>query len=93
MRIEHDINGARFVATVDGEEAVLEYRRIDEGTLDYVRTYVPSALRGRGVATRLVEHALDHAAEAGMKVVPSCWFVARVVDETPRYAGLVATER
>lgn len=90
MEIRHEAERGRFVAAVDGHEATLTYRRIDDGTLDYTSTYVPNELRGRGVGARLVMHALDWAREQGQKVVPTCWFVGRVLDERPEYADLAA---
>lgn len=79
MHIEHDVSGNRFVASIDGHEAVLEYRRLDASTLDYTRTFVPPQLRGRGIATELVRHALAYAAREELTVVPSCSFVAHVI--------------
>jgi predicted GNAT family acetyltransferase len=49
--------------------------------LDFYRTFVPDALRGRGVAAVLTRHALDYAAQEGYTVIPSCsyveWYIER----------------
>jgi predicted GNAT family acetyltransferase len=70
----------RFTLAVHGEVAYVAYRMLDDHTIDYVTTFVPPALRLRGIGYRLVEHALAYAAEHGFTVVPSCWFVRRVMD-------------
>lgn len=70
----------RFTLEVDGEVAYLAYRMLDDHTIDYATTFVPPALRLRGVGVRLVEHALAYAAERRLTVVSSCWFVQRVMD-------------
>jgi predicted GNAT family acetyltransferase len=69
----------RFTLDVDGEVAYLTYRMVDARTIDYVTTFVPPALRLRGIGHQLVEHGLAYAAERGFSVVPSCWFVKRVM--------------
>lgn len=88
--IRHDAGKSRFVAEIEGAEAVLEYRVPEPGVRDYHHTYVPPALRGRGLATELVEFALADARAAGVRVIPSCPFVARITSGDSRYADVVA---
>ena len=91
--VTHDSSGRRFVAVLDaasGAEAVLDYRVVDEGTLEYHHTFVPHAFRGRGVAAALAKAALDHARERGMRVIPSCWYVRRYVDRYPEYRSIAS---
>ena len=90
LDIRHDEENQRFVAVVDGHEAVVQYGRPDAQTLDLFRTYTPEALRGRGLAGRVVEAALEHAQAQGLKVVPTCPYVARFVEKHPEYRDLVA---
>ena len=59
------------------------------GVLDYYHTFVPPEARGRGIASRLVSFALDDARAHGLRVRPSCPFVARFVAAQPRYADLL----
>jgi hypothetical protein len=77
--IHHDL-GRRFWLERDGEVAYLAYRFVDEATVDYASTWTPHALRGRGLATLLAEHALAWARAEGLSVIPSCWFVRKVMD-------------
>lgn len=90
MDIRHDTERERFAAEVDGWEGRLDYKRLDERTLDFRHTFVPPELRGRGVGARLVLHALDYAREHGFSVVPTCPFVDRVIADHPEYRDLVA---
>ena len=92
MRVEvrHEAARRRFVAALgDGREATLEYRVEGNGVLDYYHTFVPPEARGRGIASRLVSFALDDARAHGLRVRPSCPFVARFVAAQPRYADLL----
>jgi len=80
--IRHD-EGRRFWLEQDGEVAYLAYRFVDDRTVDYASTWTPPVLRGRGIATRLARHALDWAEERALTVIPSCWFVRKVMDREP----------
>jgi predicted GNAT family acetyltransferase len=46
--------------------------------------------RGGGIASHLTTHALDYARERGLKIVPSCPFVAAYIARHPEYRDLLA---
>jgi predicted GNAT family acetyltransferase len=69
---------------------VLEYVERGDQELDYRHTFTPPALRGRGIAKDLVLYALDYARSNGIKVVPTCPYVAKVILENPGYEALAA---
>jgi predicted GNAT family acetyltransferase len=85
----HDETDHLFVAEVDGHQATVSYRQVDETTLDFQSTYVPHVLRGRSIGTRVVRYALDYAREKGLRVIPSCWFVGSVVERHPEYRDVL----
>lgn len=89
--VRHDEAHHTFVLTADGGQAVLRYEPVDETTVDFQSTYVPVALRGRGLGGRVVVHALEWAQARGLRVIPSCWFVADVVALHPEYRPLLET--
>ena len=90
MDIRHEPEKRRFVAEVEGSEAVLEYVERGDQALDYRHTFTPPALRGRGIAKDLVLFALDYARNSRIKVVPTCPYVAKVMRENPAYEALAA---
>lgn len=90
MNVEHDPGRHRFLVRIDGHEAYLLYQPLGEKLLDYESTYVPDHLRGRGVATIIVRHALDYARAQGYRVRPTCWFVKEVIERFPEYRPLAA---
>ena len=81
LNIHHDRTSHQFETTVDGHRAYLAYVDLGKQTLDIYRTFVPDALRGRGIAAVLTQHALDYAAREGYTVIPSCsyveWYIER----------------
>jgi uncharacterized protein len=88
--IRHDTDGKRFVLALDGAEAELNYRDVDGTTLDYYRTFVPSTMRGGGIASKLTARALEYAQEQGLKIVPTCPFIVTYIERHPEYRPLVA---
>lgn len=89
--IRHDADRHTFVLSAGIGQAVLHYEPVDATTVDFQSTYVPSVLRGKGLGSRLVIHALEWAKAGGYRVVPSCWFVGTVVREHPEYRSLLVS--
>lgn len=89
MEIKHDKDNQRFFALVEGREAYLQYLKIDLTTLDYYKTYVPYELRGKGIAGKIVESALNYARENNLKIVPTCSYVETFIERHPVYNDLV----
>ncbi len=58
--------------------------------LEVYSTFVPPGDRGKGVAARLVEAALGHARSEGLRIIPSCWYVARWIEQHPEHADLLS---
>lgn len=90
MDIRHDMDDNRFVARTEHGEAVLQYKRAGEKTLDFQSTQVPEPDRGKGIGEELVLHGLEWAEESGFEVIPSCSFVRRVLKEHPERQGVMA---
>jgi predicted GNAT family acetyltransferase len=75
MQVDHNLAAARFEVTVEGRHCVADYRLVGS-VMAMTHTYVPPALEGRGIAAALVAAALAHARSAGLRVRPSCSYVA-----------------
>lgn len=87
--IRHDPSAHRYEMAVEGKVAVLEYTQEDD-RLIFTHTYVPPALRGRGLAEKLVRRALDDARAQKAKVVAACSYVSRFVERHREYQSLLA---
>ncbi|MBA1262129.1 GNAT family N-acetyltransferase [Stutzerimonas sp. NM35] len=87
LTIHHDRAGHQFETTVDGHRAYLAYMDLGKQTLDIYRTFVPDALRGRGVAAVLARHALEYAEREGYTVIPSCSYVERYIEKQGKSQG------
>ncbi len=79
----------RFELEADGAMAVAYYR-IEDGIMDFTSTQTPPALRNRGVASRLIEGALEAARAEGYKVKASCSFVEAYLNRHKEFGDLRA---
>ncbi|MBM9579624.1 N-acetyltransferase [Leptospira sp. 201903070] len=85
----HSEEELKFYTIFDGIESHLFYR--DEGKVwDLISTYVPSELRGKGIAADLVKTTLDKARSLNKKIIPSCSYVVTFLERHPGYQELVA---
>lgn len=87
MDIVHDAPRQCFEAWVDGQRCELDYRR-EPGRLIITHTGTAPALRGRGLAARLVEHALQWAAPLELQLLPACSYVQLYLQRQPRWQRL-----
>lgn len=87
--VHHDVSAHRFTLSIAELEAVLDYVPLDDKTLDLRHTFVPVVLRGGGIASKLVGFVLGYARDNGLKVVPTCPFIARYIDRHPEFRTLV----
>ena len=78
--VHHEPQNRRFVTVIDGHEAYLAYLPAGEGKVDFLSTYSPPELRGRGVAAALVAEGLSWARAEGLEVIPSCSYVQRYLE-------------
>jgi uncharacterized protein len=90
MSVEHDAVSHRFTITASGGTAVLAYAPAGSNLVELYSTYVPPADRGRGVGARLVQAAVEYARAEGLRIIPSCWYVAQWLRHHPEHADLVA---
>ncbi len=79
---------SRFELDVEGEIAFANYRLVSS-TVIITHTETPRALRGRGVASELVQGTLELIRADGLKVVAGCGFVVDYLNKHPEFADLV----
>jgi uncharacterized protein len=77
----------RFELDVGGALAFANYR-LTPGTVIITHTETPVALRGRGIASELVQGALQLIRADGLKVVAGCGFVVDYLRKHPEYADI-----
>lgn len=79
VSVTHEPDRQRFVSVLEGQESVLEYRLLPDQGIDFTHTFVPKALRGKGIAEKLVRTGIGWAREQGFEMTASCWYVSRIL--------------
>ena len=88
IRVIHDEPNHRFEVHLDGETAVLTYRRAGD-TITFIHTRVPDGIGRHGVGSELVRTGLEYAKSQGLTVIPLCPFAVAYVKEHAEYWELV----
>jgi predicted GNAT family acetyltransferase len=86
LEIQHEDRGTAGAFFVEGQGrrlAELSYTRSDPGTVVLEHTEVSTALQGRGVARKLLDHAVAWARGTGTRLIPVCPYAKSVFDRTP----------
>lgn len=86
----HEPDAQRYVLR-RGEviAALLDYR-VNGNAISFTHTYTQPALRGQGLAARVVEFAVDDVeATSSRRILPMCWYVADWFAAHPSRAGLL----
>ena len=84
LEVKNDEKAGKFYATVEGQEAKIEYEKSGE-VYDLLHTFVPENLRGHGVAEQLVTGALDQIQRQGARFLPTCPYIQGFVKKHPQY--------
>ncbi len=77
----------RFELEVEGGIAFANYRQTPQAVI-ITHTETPRALRGRGIASELVQGALELIRADGHKVIAGCGFVVDYLNKHPEFADL-----
>jgi uncharacterized protein len=80
---------SRFELAEASVTAVANYT-IADGVITFAHTEVPPQARGSGMASRLIEGALQAARARALKVVARCSFVHAYLAKHPEFSDLVA---
>lgn len=87
LEIKNNEAENRFEVTIDGQLAKLDYM-MDGNTIVMTHVGVHPDQRGKGVAGKITQVALDYAKEKSLRVIPMCSYVATYIRRNPEYIPL-----
>lgn len=88
VRVRRDVAAGRFEILVDDVVAGFADYGDSDGVRTFPHTVVASEYGGRGLASAMIDEALRETREEGLKVRPTCSFVARHIEKNPGSADL-----
>ena len=92
--IEHEVRDnpgrGRYELTVDGRIVSIADYHLDGATVVVPHVETDPAMRGRGMADRLMRGMLDDIRRRGLTVRPICSYAAGFIRDHPGDADLVA---
>jgi predicted GNAT family acetyltransferase len=83
--------GEFFVEDDDGKRvARLQYFHSRDGEIKVFHTEVDASLSGKGIGRKLVAAAVEFARKNHLKILPTCSYAKKVLDETPAFHDVLA---
>jgi predicted GNAT family acetyltransferase len=91
VNVQKNDDRGSYDAVVDGQVVgmIVYHRPRGDHRITLTHTIVDPAYRGRGIAARLVRHALDDIREQHLTVTNYCTFVADYIADHPEYRQLI----
>ena len=91
QKLKVNAESHRLELEVAGSVAFIEYK-VSQDKLFLIHTEVPPELEGRGVASAIVQKALQYAKDNNYKIIPICPFVQSYLNRHKEWNAIVATE-
>ena len=90
LQVRHDPEQSRYTVLLDDEPVGLADYVTTTSAVHFTHTEVNPAQRAHGLASILVQRALDDVRErTGLAVVPACSYVAHWIDTHAEYQDLL----
>lgn len=86
--IRNNTEARRYELDVDGITATVTYN-LTGPHLMITETLVPTALEGRGIASRMARHVIEDARKQALVILPVCTFFAGYFQKHPDQADVV----
>ena len=92
--VRHDEAGSRYTLVLGEQTVGLADYRVSGRSVHFTHTEVDPARRGNGLASILIEQALDDTrTRTTLTVVPDCPYVAHWIDQHAEYQDLLTRGR
>lgn len=84
-------NKGKFYIEENGKQiALMTYKKSGEDKIVIDHTEVDESLQGEGIGNDLVEASVKYARENDLKIVATCPFAKKVIDETPEFQDVLS---
>ena len=84
-----ETSGRYLIDLAPGIIAEMTYQRTGANTIVIDHTRVPPEYRGRNIAEKLMEYAIDDARENGARIIPVCSYALAQFKRHPEWCDLL----
>ncbi len=89
-REESEGKGKFFIEESGKQIALMTYKKAGADKIVIDHTEVDESLQGEGIGNDLVEAGVKFARENNLKIVATCPFAKKVIDETPEFQDVLS---
>ena len=82
--------GGFYIEENEKQIALLTYKKSGDGVITIDHTEVDPNFRGEDIGEDLVAEAVKFARENDLKIVPTCPFAKKVIDDKPEFQDVLA---
>jgi predicted GNAT family acetyltransferase len=90
QRSEDGNGGEFFLEENDGRLALMTYKKSGDDKIIIDHTEVDPNFRGEGLGEDLVAAGVKHARENNLKIIATCPFAKKVIDDNPAFRDILA---
>jgi len=90
QKTEDGNTGKFYIEENDRQIALMTYKKSGDGIITIDHTEVDSNFRGEGFGEDLVAAGVKFARENSLKIIPTCPFAKKVIDDVPEYQDVLA---
>ncbi|EFI41977.1 MULTISPECIES: GNAT family N-acetyltransferase [Peptoniphilus] len=92
MELKNGKNSIYIGNSEEDYEATIQFRKIKDGVVEVYHTGVGEKLKGQGIAGKLVDALVERAKEENFKVIPTCSFADKKMNENCEYKEFIYKE-
>jgi predicted GNAT family acetyltransferase len=89
-REESEGRGKFFIEENGKQLALMTYKKSGKDKIVIDHTEIDESLQGEGIGNDLVEASVKFARENDLKIVATCPFAKKVIDETPEFQDVLS---
>ena len=90
QRSEDRDRGEFFIEENDGRLALMTYKKAGDDKIIIDHTEVDPNFRGEGLGEDLVAAGVEYARKNNLKIIATCPFAKKVIDENPAFRDILA---
>ncbi|MEL0539046.1 GNAT family N-acetyltransferase [Staphylococcus debuckii] len=81
-----------YIGDVNQPDAIIQFRKVNDQTIDIHYAAVSDTLGNQGMGTKLVEKVIDYANENGLKITCTSSYARNIINHFPEFQQFYANK-